>query len=462
MSYPPAGYPENEEQKPEGTDASQAPQNQDFSEEQGLTREYAPSDEVAPAPEPEAAPAPEPEAAPAPETAAEAAVTGEAAAYAASNGAQPTEVFAAQSAPQPYAAPSYQAEAPSGTYSSTSPATSGNAEGYQPAYAAAAPSPYQPGATYGSGGNGGSGPYQSGANENEGKSKKGLVWGLSIGAAVLVVLGLVLAYFLWPSGDSEPKKDKASTSQEKKAKDQKQDKAKVLPKVPQIGKDDDSQKTAEGKSGDANQGKPQGSVDAAKLEKATESAKQYLESIPFSRSGLIHQLTYNGEFTEAEATQAVDSLNVDWNEQALRKAQEYVDSGMGLSKKGIAKMLSEKDIAGFTEEQTEYAIANVKADWKAQALKYAQGVVDSGSGVSEKRLSDSLYHERNDRSFTQEEAKYAMEHLKVDWNEQAAKAARFNKDKMNMNDEENRRYLESEHGAGFTKEQVDYGMSQLK
>ena len=49
-----------------------------------------------------------------------------------------------------------------------------------------------------------------------------------------------------------------------------------------------------------------------------------MDFIAFSREGLIDQLEYEG-FTNAEATKAVDYLNVDWNEQAWKKAQEYID-----------------------------------------------------------------------------------------------------------------------------------------
>jgi hypothetical protein len=45
-------------------------------------------------------------------------------------------------------------------------------------------------------------------------------------------------------------------------------------------------------------------------ENAIGSAESYLDSIAFSRSGLIEQSEYEG-FTTAEATLAVDYLNVD-------------------------------------------------------------------------------------------------------------------------------------------------------
>jgi hypothetical protein len=47
---------------------------------------------------------------------------------------------------------------------------------------------------------------------------------------------------------------------------------------------------------------------------AVRSAKQYLSVQGFSRDGLIHQLSsdYGSGYSVADATVAVDSLNIDW------------------------------------------------------------------------------------------------------------------------------------------------------
>ena len=48
-------------------------------------------------------------------------------------------------------------------------------------------------------------------------------------------------------------------------------------------------------------------------------AADYLDYSAFSRSGLIDQLKYEG-FNEGDATYGVDSLGVDWNDQAAKKS----------------------------------------------------------------------------------------------------------------------------------------------
>jgi hypothetical protein len=86
-------------------------------------------------------------------------------------------------------------------------------------------------------------------------------------------------------------------------------------------------------------------------EEAIESASSYLSFTAFSRSGLIEQLEYEG-FTAAEATLAVDYLNVDWNEQAWLSAESYLDL-MSFSRSGLIDQLLYE---GFTQEQATYGV----------------------------------------------------------------------------------------------------------
>ncbi|MFX1766384.1 Ltp family lipoprotein [Paraburkholderia sp. A1RI-2L] len=88
---------------------------------------------------------------------------------------------------------------------------------------------------------------------------------------------------------------------------------------------------------------------------AVRSAKQYLSMQGFSRRGLIHQLSSDaGEGYEvADATVAVDSLSVDWNEQAERSAKQYL-SIQGFSCKGLIHQLSSSAGEGYTVPQATY------------------------------------------------------------------------------------------------------------
>lgn len=88
---------------------------------------------------------------------------------------------------------------------------------------------------------------------------------------------------------------------------------------------------------------------------AVRSAKQYLGIQGFSRAGLIHQLSSNvGDgYTVADATVAVDSLNIDWNKQAARSAQQYL-SIQGFSCRGLIQQLSSPVGDGYTVSQATY------------------------------------------------------------------------------------------------------------
>jgi hypothetical protein len=83
-------------------------------------------------------------------------------------------------------------------------------------------------------------------------------------------------------------------------------------------------------------------------ENAIEAAEGYLDYSAFSRSGLIDQLVYEG-YSKADATFAVDSLPVDWNEQAFLSAQAYLD----YSSFSLSSLIDQLKYEGFTKAQAE-------------------------------------------------------------------------------------------------------------
>jgi hypothetical protein len=88
---------------------------------------------------------------------------------------------------------------------------------------------------------------------------------------------------------------------------------------------------------------------------AARSAKQYLSVAGFSRSGLIQQLSSDaGDGYEiSDATVAVDSLNIDWNQEAVKSAKQYL-SMMGFSCKGLIHQLSSSAGDKYTVDQATY------------------------------------------------------------------------------------------------------------
>lgn len=87
---------------------------------------------------------------------------------------------------------------------------------------------------------------------------------------------------------------------------------------------------------------------------ALSSARDYLNVMAFSHSGLIEQLKYEG-YTDEEATYAADNCGANWNEQAEKKAQEYLNT-TSFSRSGLIEQLQ---FEGFTAEQAEYGASAV-------------------------------------------------------------------------------------------------------
>lgn len=88
---------------------------------------------------------------------------------------------------------------------------------------------------------------------------------------------------------------------------------------------------------------------------AARSAQQYLSMTGFSRDGLIGQLSSESgdQYDVADATAAVDSLGVDWNEQAVRSAKQYL-SMSGFSCSGLIDQLSSDSGDKYTRSQATF------------------------------------------------------------------------------------------------------------
>lgn len=83
---------------------------------------------------------------------------------------------------------------------------------------------------------------------------------------------------------------------------------------------------------------------------ALDTAKSYLNSLYFSREGLIEQLEYEG-FSTSEATAAVDALIVDWNAQAAGCAKNYLRTFPDWNR---SEMIDQLEYEGFSYSQAAY------------------------------------------------------------------------------------------------------------
>lgn len=98
---------------------------------------------------------------------------------------------------------------------------------------------------------------------------------------------------------------------------------------------------------------------------AFEAAKVSLESMAYSRDGLIANLEgeYDGNFTHDQAVRAVERIeseeHIDWNEQAYRCAMEYMEY-FDMPKDELYDQLTSEYGDMFTKEQADYAMSKIK------------------------------------------------------------------------------------------------------
>lgn len=93
----------------------------------------------------------------------------------------------------------------------------------------------------------------------------------------------------------------------------------------------------------------------AQQKNAVRSAKNYISFAGFSRDGLINQLSSDAGdgYNIDDATIAVDSMDIDFNEQAGKSANNYI-SIQGFSCDGLINQLSSSAGDKYTKEQAEY------------------------------------------------------------------------------------------------------------
>ena len=193
-------------------------------------------------------------------------------------------------------------------------------------------------------------------------------------------------------------------------------------------------------------------------ENAAQSAAFYLSSSDYSKNGLIRQLESAAEgYTHEEAVYGVETAgkDVDWFEMAERRAAFYLRSNV-FSEKGLIRQLESENI-GFTHEEALHGVQSVSqdVDWNEMAVKRAEMFLDS-SFFSENGLIHQL--ESDTVGFTHEQALYAVGVVgqNVDWNQMAVQKAQDYLRVMTVSRRELINYLES--GAeGFTHEQAVFG-----
>lgn len=92
-------------------------------------------------------------------------------------------------------------------------------------------------------------------------------------------------------------------------------------------------------------------------ENALQAAENYIEMMPFSRTGLIKQLSSpaGDGYSKADATFAANNVEADWNEEAAEAAKNYLDT-MPFSRDALIQQLTSAAGDGFTQKQAVYGV----------------------------------------------------------------------------------------------------------
>lgn len=93
---------------------------------------------------------------------------------------------------------------------------------------------------------------------------------------------------------------------------------------------------------------------------ALKKAESYSSLMHMSKAGIYDQLTneYGEQFAAEAAQYAVDTVQVDWNENALAKAKDYQKT-MSMSPAAIHDQLTSAYGEKFTAAEADYAIAHL-------------------------------------------------------------------------------------------------------
>lgn len=96
------------------------------------------------------------------------------------------------------------------------------------------------------------------------------------------------------------------------------------------------------------------------MENALSSAQDLLNYSAFSRQGLIDQLSseYGSGYDVEDATWAVNQLDVDWKQQAVRSGKDYLDYS-SFSRQGLIDQLSSPYGAQFSLEEATHAVNKI-------------------------------------------------------------------------------------------------------
>lgn len=121
----------------------------------------------------------------------------------------------------------------------------------------------------------------------------------------------------------------------------------------------------------------------------------------YSRSEIIRLTVDSANSNESAVEQALNNYNIDWNEYSLYCANEIIKYGSGFSKEQLEYSMNNE---GFTPEEVNYTMSHIQVDWNNEAVKCLQSYLDADITFDSKEEAIS---QLEFEGFTAEQAEYA-------------------------------------------------------
>ncbi|MGE6720192.1 Ltp family lipoprotein [Peribacillus frigoritolerans] len=148
-------------------------------------------------------------------------------------------------------------------------------------------------------------------------------------------------------------------------------------------------------------------VETTYTEPTVEEPEANDENVEITREKEIEEVKEEPKKAEKEEEPKEPEVPTEYK-SALQKAESYAEI-MSMSKQGIYNQLTSEAGEQFPEDAAQYAIDNIKWDWKENALKKAKEYTET-MAMSKDAVYDQLISEAGEQ-FTPKEAQYAIDNL---------------------------------------------------
>ena len=181
------------------------------------------------------------------------------------------------------------------------------------------------------------------------------------------------------------------------------------------------------------------------VESSSKVSSESIENSSADTKKMSENSVSTGKESSSEETTKppLESLNEN-QVQAIQTAKDYLDT-MHLSQTELLQMLSVENI---DSEDAKFALEYLSIDWNQEARKKAKEYCKHKIGFSKEKLKAQLLFDH----FTEEEADFAVSHINVNWIEQAEIVAKeYMEDGVSSKED----LIDALMNEGFTKKEAE-------